>query len=52
MQIVSNWDNLQEMSNPIFWKKNKEKIRRLLNLSIQLKLEMNVVLTQNDIINN
>ena len=29
MQIVSNGDNLHEMSNPVFWKKNKENIINL-----------------------
>ena len=24
MQIVSNEDHLHEMSNPVFWKKNKK----------------------------
>ena len=25
MQIVSNWDNLRDMPNPVFWKKQNKK---------------------------
>ena len=31
MQIVSDWDNLHEMSNPVFWEKKKKK--NIANLS-------------------
>ena len=31
MQIVSTGDNLQEMSKPIFWKKKKKDINKLLS---------------------
>ena len=28
MQIVSNWDNLQKLSKPVFWKKKKKKKKK------------------------
>ena len=42
MQIFSNGDNLHEMSNPIFWKKEKISICPLLNLPIEWLSKMNM----------
>ena len=40
MQIVSIGDNLHEMSNPVFWEKNKKNI---INLSSTTELAQRVV---------
>ena len=34
MQIVSNRDSLLEMSNPVFWEKNKKNIMNLLSAEL------------------
>ena len=34
MQIVSNGDNLHEMSNPVFWKKIRKNIISLLSAEL------------------
>ena len=34
MQIVSNGDNLHEMSNPVCWEKNKKSIIDLLSAEL------------------
>ena len=35
MQIVSIGDNLHEMSNPVFWEKNKKNINSLSSAELQ-----------------
>ena len=38
MQIVSNGDNLHEMSNPVFWGKNKKEYFKLSSAQIFIRV--------------
>ena len=52
MQIVSNGDNLHEMSNPVFWEKNTKNINLLSAEFAQRGVKVNQAIFQFEEIQN